>query len=201
MPLTDTWLRAAKGSERPYKKSDAGGLYILVQPDGKRYWRLAYRFAGKQKTLALGSYPLIGLKDAREARDAAKKHLLQGKDPSEVRKAEKAASASIYSFEATAREWHEWKKGFLTERYAGQVMDRLEADVFPKIGHLQINEVEPPTLLKMLQKIEERGALEMAKRVREHCSQIFRYAIASLKSPANAILARTFAAPSSPHLP
>jgi hypothetical protein len=86
MALTDTWLRAAKGAEKPYKKSDARGLFILVQPDGKRYWRLAYRFACKQKTLALGAYPLISLKEARDARDAAKKQLLAGRDPGELRK-------------------------------------------------------------------------------------------------------------------
>jgi integrase len=177
MPLTDTWLRAAKGAENPYKKSDAGGLYILVKPDGKRYWRLAYRFGGKQKTLALGAYPLIGLKEAREARDAAKKALLKGEDPGEIRKCEKAVAEASNSFEAVAREWHGLKKPSLTERYAGQVMDRLEADAFPQIGHLRIDEIEPRHVLAMLRKIEDRGALEMAKRVKEHCSQIFRYAV------------------------
>jgi integrase len=177
MPLADTWLRAAKGAEKPYKKSDAGGLYILIQPDGKRYWRLAYRFGGKQKTLALGTYPLIGLKEAREARDAAKRCLLKGHDPADVRKAEKAAAEATNSFEAVAREWHELKKASLSPRYAGQVMDRLEADAFPQIGHLRMDEIEPRQVLAMLRKIEDRGALEMAKRVKEHCSQIFRYAV------------------------
>jgi len=179
MPLTDTWLRAAKGKKKPYKKSDAGGLYILVKPDGKRYWRLAYRFAGKQKTLALGTYPLIGLGDAREARDAAKKDILQGRDPGDIRKAEKLALATAEetSFESVAREWHGLKKESLTARYAGQVLDRLQDNVFPEIGHLQIHKIEPPQLLQMLRKIEARGALEMAKRVKEHCGQIFRYAI------------------------
>jgi integrase len=184
MGLTDTWLRAARGVEKPYKKSDGGGLYILVQADGKRYWRMAYRFAGKQKTLALGSYPLISLKEARDARDAAKKKLLEGIDPSAARKAEKAtiAAADENRFETIAREWHDWKKRSLTDRYAGQVLDRLEDNVFPEIGHLPIDAIEPPTILAMLQKIEERGAITMAKRVKEHCSQIFRYAIVKSKA-------------------
>jgi hypothetical protein len=84
MALTDTWLRAARGAEKPYKKSDSGGLFIQMLPDGKRYWRLAYRFTGKQKTLALGAYPLVSLKEARDALDAAKKLLHQGLDPGEV---------------------------------------------------------------------------------------------------------------------
>lgn len=179
MPLTDAWLRAAKGALKPFKKSDAGGLYILVQPDGKRYWRLAYRFAGKQKTLALGVYPLIGLGAAREARDFAKRELRQGRDPSETRKSEKAAvlAASQNSFETIAREWHDLKRDALTPRYAGQVLDRLETNVFPDIGRLPIDQIEPPSLLQMLRKVEARGALEMAKRIKEHCGQIFRYAI------------------------
>jgi hypothetical protein len=136
MPLTDAWLRAAKGAHKPYKKSDAGGLFILVQPDGKRYWRLAYRFAGKQKTLALGTYPLIGLGAAREARDAAKRELREGLDPSELRKSEKAAvaAASQNSFEAIARERHKLKQDSPTPRYAGQVLDRLETNVFLKLA-------------------------------------------------------------------
>ncbi len=179
MPLTDAWLRAAKGAHKPYKKSDAGGLFILVKPDGKRYWRLAYRFAGKQKTLALGTYPLIGLGAAREARDAAKRELLQGRDPGEIRKSEKAAAATAHqsSFETIAREWHDLKRDSLTPRYAGQVLDRLETNVFPEIGRLPIDTIEPPCLLEMLRKVEARGALEMAKRIKEHCGQIFRYAI------------------------
>jgi len=141
MPLTDAWLRAAKGASKPFKKSDAGGLYILVQPDGKRYWRLAYRFAGKQKTLALGVYPFVGLGAAREARDAANRELCQGRDPSETRKSEKAAvlAASQNSFETIAREWHDLKRDALTPRYAGQVLDRLETNVFPEIGRLPID--------------------------------------------------------------
>ena len=179
MPLSDTALRNSRGREKPYKVSDGGGLFVLVQPDGRRYWRLAYRFGGKQKTLALGVYPEVSLADAREKRRTAKNQLANGTDPGQVRKLEKIAVqvATAHGFEAIAREWHEHKKGALTSRYARQVMDRLEADVFPQIGERQIDKIEPPELLAMLRKIEARGALEMTKRIKEHCGQIFRFAI------------------------
>lgn len=181
MPLTDIFLRNVKGREKPWKQADGGGLFILVKPDGKRYWRFSYRFAGKQKTLAIGVYPGVSLADARAERDRAKDHLRQGIDPGDARKREKMEilQAEELSFETVAREWHENKKHALTPRYAGQVMGRLEADVFPQIGKCRITEIEPPELLMMLRKIEARGALEMAKRVKEHCGQIFRYAIAT----------------------
>ncbi len=179
MSLSDIALRNAKRREKPYKISDGGGLFVLINPDGKRFWRLPYRFAGKQKTMALGIYPAVGLAHARNARLAAKEQLAKGIDPSEARKLDKQAvlRAAENSFEAVAREWHKHKKDALTPRYAGQVMDRLEADVFPQIGKLQIDKIEPPKLLDMLRKIEARGALEMTKRVKEHCGQIFRFAI------------------------
>ncbi|WP_088347533.1 MULTISPECIES: integrase arm-type DNA-binding domain-containing protein [Rhodomicrobium] len=179
MALTDTFLRAAKGREKPWKLADGGGLFILVQPDGKRYWRLSYRFAGKQKTMALGVYPLVTLSAARKARDAAKLQLAENIDPGEVRKLEKMAltHAADRSIEAVGRMWHENKKASLAPRYAGQIMDRLEADVFPVIGKRLIADITVPELLQMLRKIEARGSLVMAKRVREHVSQIFRFAV------------------------
>ena len=163
MPLTDTWLRAAKGAEKPYKKSDAGGLFVLIQPDGKKHWRLAYRFAGKQKTLTLGGYPLISLKEAREARDAAKKKLHEGLDPGEVRKAEKAAqkAQTENTFEAIAREWHEAQKHRWTPEHGGRVIRRLERDIFPRLGGRPIAEIEPPELLDALRQVEARGALDI----------------------------------------
>ena len=131
MSLSDTFLRRAKGREKPYKISDGGGLFVLINPDGKCFWRLAYRFSGKQKALALGIYPAVSLADARSARSAAKEQLAKGIDPGEVRKLEKQAMlrAAGNSFEAIAREWHRHKRDALTPRYAGQVLDRLEADV------------------------------------------------------------------------
>jgi integrase len=179
MSLSDTSLRNAKGREKPYKISDGGGLFVLISPEGKRFWRLSYRFGGKQKTMALGVYPAVGLADARDARSAAKEKLAKRIDPGEARKLEKQAllRSAENSFEVIAREWHKHKKDALTARYAGQVMDRLEADVFPQIGKWQIDKIEPLQLLAMLRKIEARGALTMAKRIKEHCGQIFRFAI------------------------
>lgn len=179
MALTDIFLRQAKGLSKPWKQADGGGLFILVNPDGKRYWRFSYRFNGKQKTMALGVYPVVSLSAARKIRDKAREQLTQNIDPGEMRKLEKVErlGATANTFETVGREWHEQKKTVLTPRYAGQVMDRLEADVFPQIGRRPIAEIEPPELLMMLRKIEARGALEMAKRVKEHCSQIFRFAI------------------------
>ncbi len=180
MALTDTFLRNAKGRERPWKQADAGGLFILVNPDGGRFWRLAYRFGGKQKTLAIGVYPQVSLAAARKARDKAKDLLREDIDPGEERKAEKLRllRSAENSFEAVARDWWKLKASSLSPRYAGQIMDRLEADVFPQIGKRPIDKIEPPEILQMLRKIETRGALEMAKRVKEHVSQVFRFAIA-----------------------
>jgi integrase len=176
MPLTDAWIRAAKPRDKVYKQADAGGLYIEVTTVGNKAWRLAYRYAGKQKTLSLGSYPLIGLAEARQERDAAKKLLLKGIDPAEARRTQAVEAEN--SFEAVARAWHQWKSKSLTSsRYKQQIMDRLEANVFPEIGARAIDQIEPPMVLAMLRKIEERGAVTMAARVREHCSEIFRYAL------------------------
>src|SRR6202166_2222848 len=120
MPLTDVACRKAKPKARPAKLSDGGGLHLLVDPKGGRYWRVAYRFAGKQKTLALGAYPSVSLADARIARDAAKRRLAAGIDPSQARKDEKRAArlSTENTFEAVAREWHANQKGGWTAGYA-----------------------------------------------------------------------------------
>ena len=177
MPLTDAWLRAAKPADRVYKQSDGAGLYIEITTSGNKIWRFSYRYAGKQRTLSLGRYPLIGLAAARKARDQAKLALLEGEDPADARRVPNDDDAN--SFEAVAREWHEWKSRQLTKRYAGQILVRLEADAFPIIGKRRIDKITPPMVLQMLRKIEDRGAIEMAKRVKEHCGQIFRYALVS----------------------
>jgi integrase len=181
MPLSDTFLRNAKPAEKPWKKSDGGGLFILVSPKGKCVWRLAYRFAGKQQTLSLGEYPFVGLADARKAREAAKAHLANGVDPGEAPRREKHAVrvALKTSFEYIAREWHYAQRPRWTEGHAGRVIRRLERDIFPRLGERPIIGIEPPELLAVLQQVEKRGALDIAKRLREHCSQIFRFAIAS----------------------
>lgn len=179
MPLTDVKCRAAKGRKAPYKLSDGGGLHLLVAPSGARYWRLAYRWMGKQRTLAIGVYPDISLSDARDARDEAKRHLAAGTDPSAVKR-EKRRSAKVSAdntFGAVALEWHDvWKSG-RTEFYAGQILRRLQADVFPEIGRRPIAEIEAPEVLDLLRKVEARGVFETARRLRQLIGQIFRFAI------------------------
>jgi hypothetical protein len=181
MPLTDTAVRNAKGKEKPYKLSDGGGLYVLVNQDGSRYWRLAYRFAGKQKTLALGTYPSVTLADARTRRDEAKRVLASGTDPSEKRRADKQAAtiAAKRSLEPIAREWFETKLPGWVPSYSDRLMSRLEADIFPELGHRSISEIEPPEVLEAIRAVEKRGAIELAKREMQVVGQIFRYAIAT----------------------
>jgi integrase len=170
--LTDSLVRSVKRTERPLKLSDGGGLHLLVAPNGGRYWRYSYRFGGKQKTLALGVYPAVGLAKARERHREAKLLLLDGVDPA----AEKQASGK--TFEAIARAWHDhWKVG-RHERHAHYVLKRLEADVFPDIGSLLLAEIPTSAFRNMVLKIEQRGAVDIAKRVLQTCSQIMRYAVA-----------------------
>lgn len=178
--LTDTAIRALKPGPRPIKKSDGGGPFILVTPEGSKHWRLAYRFLGKQKLLSGGPYPLVKLADARKWRDEAKLDLLAGRDPSAVRKAAKQAlkAASENSFETVAMDWIEARRCAWSPRYARVIETRLREDIFPQLGHMAVAEIDPQTLLAALRKVEARGAIEMAHRVRNYCSEVFRFAIA-----------------------
>ena len=181
MPLTDTAARSAKGREKPYKLADGGGLYLLVNPDGARYWRLNYRFAGKQKTLALGTYPITSLADARKGRETAKEQLAARIDPSEARRAEKRAARlhSSRTFEVVAQEWFAAKLPGWVPSYSDRLLSRLEADIYPTLGHRPIADIEPPELLEVIRKVEARGAIELAKREMQVVGQIFRFAIAT----------------------
>jgi integrase len=179
MPLTDVKCRNAKVKIKPHKLSDGGGLHLLVNADGAKYWRLAYRWHGKQRTLALGVYPAVGLVEARAARDDAKRSLAANVDPSAVKRERKreARVATGNTFEAVAREWHDNWKGARTRYYADQILRRLQADLFPAIGRRPIAELEPPELLDLLRKVEKRGANEMARRLKQLIGQIYRFAI------------------------
>lgn len=181
MPLTDTACKAAKPSDKPRKLSDGGGLFLLVQPTGGRLWRQAYRFDGKQKTLAHGAYPAVSLQEARSKRDAAKALLARNIDPGEVRKEEKADSKlrGANTFENVAREWFDIRLDGWTVGYADRMLRRLEADVFPGLGLRPINEIEPPELLKVIRAVEARGAVVLAGRLLQVCGQVFRFAVAS----------------------
>ncbi len=179
--LTDLACKRAAPRDRDWKLADGGSLYLLIKPSGTKSWRWKYRFGQKEKQLTLGLYPAVSVTQARRARDSARQQLREGIDPGVVRQQAKAraSTAALDSFEAIARAWHVGKATTLTDRYAGQVMDRLEADIFPRFGRLPIAEVTPPIVLAAIRKIEERGALEMAHRVRMHVSDIFVWAIAS----------------------
>ena len=184
MPLTEMKCRNVKGKIKSQKLSDGGGLHLLVNADGAKYWRLAYRWHGKQRTLALGVYPAVGLAEARAARDDAKRSLAASIDPSTVKRERKRAAkvAAGNTFEAVAREWHENWKGARTPYYAGQILRRLEADVLPTIGRRPIAELEPAELLDLLRKVEKRGVNETARRLKQLVGQIFRFAIVTSRA-------------------
>jgi len=182
MALTDTACRNAKcTADRPRQRyADSGGLYLEVQPSGAKHWRWKYRFGGKEKRLAIGTYPTIGLAQARRDRDKARELLKSGTDPVQARQDAKLAQrvAIATNFEAVARSWHEHWKGPKTARHSEYVMRRLELDVFPELGRKPISEITAPQLLAMAKKIESRGALDIARRAWQTCGQVFEFALA-----------------------
>lgn len=180
MPLSDTSIRNAKPPEKPIKLADGGGLYLLLKPNGAKWWRLDYRFAGKRKTLSMGVYPEVGLKAARDKRDEAKRLLADGIDPGENRKIQKAARSerAENSFEVVAREWFAKFSPNWADSHAVKIIRRLERDVFPWLGARPIAEIKAAELLRAIKKTESRGVLETAHRALQNCSQIFRYAVA-----------------------
>ena len=183
MALTDTAIRNAKPAEKPYKLTHGKGLYLLVNATGK-YWRLDYRFAGKRKTLALGVYPDVTLAKARERRDDARKLLANDTDPSLVMAVNKRArlDGAQNTFEAVAREWYAKKLPTWAPTTAQKVIRQLEKDIFPWIGSRPIKDITAPELLAALRRMESRGALELAHRMREYCGMVFRYAVATGKA-------------------
>ncbi len=179
MSLTDTAVRRAKTKKKPYKMFDAGGLFLLVMPNGGKWWRFKYRYAGKEKLLSLGTYPDISLKDARERRDQERKKLADKIDPAVNRIATKAAWAGkqANSFEVVAREWIEEKGSAWSASTKSKTERRLEVDVFPWLGNRPIADIMAPDLLTILRRTEARGAIDTAHRVLQTCGQVFRYAI------------------------
>jgi len=180
MPLTDAKAKNAKGREKQYKLQDAGGLYLLVMPAGGKYWRFNYRFNGKRKTLALGTYPEISLLIARGKLLEARQAIAQGIDPAGQKRAQKQAqTATENSFEVVAREWHGKHLPTWAPAHAETIIARLERDVFPWLGQQPINEITAPNVLKVLRRVESRGAIETAHRIKTVCGQVFRYAVAT----------------------
>lgn len=179
MALTAKEAKAAKPIDKPFKLSDGGGLYLLVQPNGSKYWRLDYRFAGKRKTLAVGVYPDVSLLDARDKRDKSRKMLADGIDPGENKKAVKMAgeNRAANSFEVVAREWHGKFSPGWAATHSSKIIRRLEENIFPWLGARPIAEITAPELLACIRRIEARGILETAHRTLQHCGQVFRYAV------------------------
>lgn len=176
MPLTNTRIKAAKPRPSAFKMADGSGMYLLIKANGHKYWRLDYRFRGKRKTLALGIYPEVSLKEAREKRRQARIHLDDNRDPSEVRKEEKQAKQAD-DFEAIARQWWEHYKDTWTPRHAARVLKRLENNTFHDLGYLYIDEISPKRVIATIRKIEARGALDVANRVKQAIHAVCRFAI------------------------
>ena len=180
MALTNTEVLKAKPGLSPIKMADGRGLYLLITLTGSKLWRWKYRFLGKEKLMAVGAYPDVSLAQARDKVDEARKQLATGSDPMAARKFEKIARrlAVEDTFAAVAKKWWESWKAARSDSHTVYVWRRLEADVFPAIGLRPVAEIEAPDLVAMMKAIEKRGALDIAKRALQTCSQIFRYAIA-----------------------
>jgi integrase len=182
--LTDLQIKRTKAAERAIKISDAGGLHLLITPTGSRLWRMAYRYHGRQKTLAFGRYPDVSLTDARDRRDDAKRLLRQGTDPGVIVKAEKQAviAATENTFAAVADEWIERK--LVKEKRSESTMSRarwLLATLSSSLGERPLAEIEPPELLAVLRRVEAAGLHETVARLRSFSSSVFRYGIATGK--------------------
>ena len=189
MPLTDTAIRKTKPGDAPTKLRDGGGLYLLLRPDGARWWRYDYRrpVTAKRNTLSLGTYPDTSLAAARERHAAARALLAAGVDPGEQRKAERAAGAERAgnSFEVIAREWlanRDWVPGYLTKVEAW-----LANDVFPYLGAKAAADLTAPQFLAVARRVERRGAIESAHRIMQLCGQVMRYAIATGRAERNPV--------------
>jgi integrase len=177
--LTDTALKAAKPRTKVYKLFDGAGLYLLVRPDGKRYWRLKYYVAGKEKLISLGVYPRVTLKTARRRAGEVHIQIDDGKDPSVHRQEVKAAhrSAAENTFEAVSREWYVKRSKSWAASNSVKVLGRLEKDAFPWLGAIPIAQLTGPKILETLRRVEERGSVESAHRIRQSINSIFIYAI------------------------
>ncbi|MEX3926194.1 tyrosine-type recombinase/integrase [Paraburkholderia sp. BR10936] len=193
MPLTTLGAKNAKPKEKPYKLADERGLYLLVTPAGGRLWRFKYRHAGKEKLLALGSFPDVSLAEARDAREDARRLLRADKDPSEHRRTlrTEARRAAGNSFEAVAREWlaKQARGGGVrgdrprwSEKYLAVVTSRLEADVFPALGQIPVSAIRAADVLDMIATIEKRNAFQIAQRAQQYTSSIMRYAVVTSRA-------------------
>lgn len=179
MALTNIQINKAKPRNKPYKLSDAGGMYILIHPNGSKYWRLKYRLHGKEKAFALGVYPNIPLVEARELREKVKKEIKAGVDPVRKRREQKyhALLESKNIFEALVKEWHEQQRNIWSLKHAERVIKSLEDDAFPLLGSKPITNITAKDVIAVVRKIEKRGSLETAARVLQRITAVLRYAV------------------------
>jgi integrase len=179
MALSDTAVRNAKPTSKAFKLYDESGLFILINPNGGKWWRFKYRFDGKEKLLSLGTYPEVSLKDAREKRDAARKLIAGDVDPSAARQAQKSSrlGSAANSFEAVAREWWTSHMANKAPSHKDKVLRRFELYLFPWIGKKPIADITAPEVLTAIKRIEQLGILETAHRALQTCGQVFRYAV------------------------
>lgn len=189
---SDATIKASKPKTAPYRLFDGDGLYLLIQPDGKKWWRLDYTFAGKRKTVSLGVYPSTGLSLARAKASKERALVASGIDPSTARKTAKAKQAEtneaerrvadgiplVGSFEDVARTWYSKQSSKWVPSHGEKIIRRLERDVFPWMGARTISEIRPSEILAVLRRIEARGAIETAHRAASNCGQVFRFAVA-----------------------
>jgi integrase len=194
--LSDVTIRNTKPKDKPTRLSDGDGLYLLVNPDDSRWWRLDYSINGKRKTLSLGVYPKVGLSAVRKLADEAREHIAAGTDPSDLRKAKKEQQEQVKaeeqrtqdglppagSFEEVAREWMDWRQSNIAEAQNKKTLSRFEHDVFPWLGARPIDQIEAPEVLAVLRRIDGRGVRYTANKIRSEISRVFRYAIAHGKA-------------------
>ena len=185
MPLTETAIKNAKPGPKAVRLFDGKGLYLEVSPGGSKWWRIKYRFAGKENRLSFGVYPEVGLKSARTRATEARRLLADGIDPSAHRNAAKAAceDRAANSFEIVAREWLANQMPVWAPSHGSRILARFERDIFPWLGGRPVADVTPPELLSTVRRIENRGALESAHRALYSCGQVFRYAVATGRAP------------------
>lgn len=205
MLLTDLKIKKAKAQDKPYTLNDGNGLSLLIDPKGTKGWRFRYRFANKPKLILFGTYDTVSLADARKKRDEARSMLANGINPSDARRADKLSLlfSTENTFEAVAREWHTSKLTTWSEGYTKEVIHYLEKEIFSFLGKRPIDQITPLELLAVLQKIEKRGALEQASKIRRRCGEVFRYAVVTGRAMYNPApdLASAMNKPKNNHFP
>ncbi|EPJ5100210.1 tyrosine-type recombinase/integrase [Citrobacter freundii] len=179
--LTVKQIEAAKPKEKPYRLLDANGLYLYVPASGKKVWQLRYKLAGKEKVMTVGKYPFVSLQEARDKAFLARKEVSEGVDPIRAKKEEKM----VDSFGEIFTEWFAHKRSVWSEKYGDEIGRMFDDDILPEIGHMKMEDVEPMTLLRVVRKFEERGAMERANKARRRCGEVFRYAIVTGRAKYN----------------